>query len=205
MIKKVCLFGASGHGKVVKDVALSINIKVQAFVDDNPNSEFLHGIPIVLTQEINKYINTDFVISIGNNQIRKTVSKKINSTYTKLIHKTAIISPTVNILEGTVVMAGVKINADTNIGKHVIINTGAIIEHDCIIEDFVHVSPNTTITGGVTVGEGTQIGAGAVIIPYVSIGKWVTIGAGAVILNNIPDYATVVGNPGKITKQQENG
>ncbi|HZW78021.1 MAG TPA: acetyltransferase, partial [Flavobacteriaceae bacterium] len=41
---------------------------------------------------------------------------------------------------------------------------------------------------------------GASIIPGVNIGKWCTIGAGAVILHDVPDGATVVGNPGRKLK-----
>jgi acetyltransferase EpsM len=50
------------------------------------------------------------------------------------------------------------------------------------------------------VGEGTQVGTGASIIPGVKIGKWASIGAGAVIVEDVPDFAVVVGNPGKIIK-----
>ena len=32
----VYLFGASGHGKVVKDILNANGVKVEAFVDDNP-------------------------------------------------------------------------------------------------------------------------------------------------------------------------
>ena len=31
----VCLIGASGHGKVIKDILNANDIKVKAFVDDN--------------------------------------------------------------------------------------------------------------------------------------------------------------------------
>ncbi|MFC0184902.1 DapH/DapD/GlmU-related protein [Pseudarcicella hirudinis] len=68
------------------------------------------------------------------------------------------------------------------------------------MEDFVHISPNACICGGVSIGEGTHIGAGAIVIQGISIGRWATIGAGAVIVKNVPDYAVVVGNPGKIIK-----
>lgn len=199
-MSKICLFGASGHGKVVKDLALTINTTVEAFIDDNPKSELLHDTPVVTSQEIARYKAYKFVISIGNNNLRKGISEKLKNTFTTLIHKTAIISPSVNISEGTVVMAGTIINADTTIGKHVIINTAAVVEHECTIDDFVHISPNATITGNVSIGEGSHIGAGAIIIPNISIGKWVIIGAGTVVINDIPDYAIVVGNPGKIKK-----
>jgi acetyltransferase EpsM len=55
----------------------------------------------------------------------------------------------------------------------------------------------------VKVGEGTHIGIGSSVIQGITIGKWVTIGAGAVIIRDIPDFAVVVGNPGKIIKYNE--
>jgi len=64
----------------------------------------------------------------------------------------------------------------------------------------VHISPNASLAGDVYIGEGTHIGIGAVIIQGLKVGKWVTIGAGAVVINDIPDFAVVVGNPGKIKK-----
>ena len=67
-------------------------------------------------------------------------------------------------------------------------------------EDFVHIAPNSTLCGGIRVGEGTLIGSGATIIPNISIGKWAVVGAGSVVVSDIPDYAVVVGNPGKVIK-----
>ena len=100
------------------------------------------------------------------------------------------------ILNGTVVMAGVSINADTRIGFHCIINTNASI-------DYVYISPNAALAGNVLVKEGAHIGIGASIIQGVKIGRWSTIGAGAVIIDDIPDFAVVVGNPGKVIKFNE--
>lgn len=200
MNKDICLFGASGHGKVIKDIAESVGCKIISFIDDNPASEFIHSTPVNHTNKINRYKNCLFIISIGNNKIRKRISKKLEVNFTSLKHKTAYISKAVTIEKGTVVMPKAVINTDTSIGKHCIINTGAIIEHDCLIEDYVHISPNATITGGTKIGEGTHIGAGAVVIPNIKIGKWTTIGAGAVIIKDVPDYSVVVGNPGKIIK-----
>ena len=52
----------------------------------------------------------------------------------------------------------------------------------------------------VKIGKRSFIGANSVVKQGISIGKDVTIGAGSVIINNVPDNATVVGNPGKIIK-----
>lgn len=55
------------------------------------------------------------------------------------------------------------------------------------------------------VKEGAAIGAGAVIVCGVTIGKGAFVGAGAVVTRDVPDGATVVGNPARIlpNKQRE--
>lgn len=200
MNKEIYLFGASGHGKVVKDLAEDNNYTVKAFIDDLPKKDFINNIPVKSVDEFNNFDSYDFLISIGNNLDRKKISERISNNYVSLIHSSAQLSKTVKIGKGTVIMSGVSVNADSIIGNHVIVNTGAVIEHDCIIDDFVHISPNATVTGGVKIGEGTQVGANAVVLPNINIGTWVTIGAGAVIIEDLPDFSVVVGNPGKVIK-----
>lgn len=48
------------------------------------------------------------------------------------------------------------------------------------------------------VKEGAAIGAGAVIVCGVYIGRNALVGAGAVVTKDVPDGATVVGNPARI-------
>lgn len=200
MENRITVFGASGHGKVVIDVLKSNSMIVGFIVDDNPKCDEIAGIKIVLTND-HKFLNDEkVIIAIGNNKVRKLVSKRFDVSYEKTIHSSAVISEYSSIDEGTVVMAGVCVNFDATIGKHCIINTGSVIEHDCLINDFVHISPGVSMAGNVDIGEGTHIGIGATIIQGVKIGKWATIGAGAVVIKDIPDYAVVVGNPGKIIK-----
>ena len=51
-----------------------------------------------------------------------------------------------------------------------------------------------------SLGTGSFVGAGAVVIPGVRIGRWSVIGAGSVIISDVPDYAVVVGNPGRVIR-----
>ena len=46
-IDKVYLYGASGHAKVVKDIANLACVDVPCLVDDNPNVNTLDGLPVV--------------------------------------------------------------------------------------------------------------------------------------------------------------
>lgn len=197
---KKYLFGASGHAKVILDNLFSYDIKVEAIVDDNPSVETLLDLPVIHSKDFNFSDTNLFIIAIGNNSIRRKIVTKNNFTYYNAIHKTATVSDFAIIGEGTVVMPQVVINSDAKIGKHCILNSRSVVEHDCVLEDYVHISPNASLAGNVTVGEGSHIGIGASVIQGINIGKWATIGAGAVIINDVPDYAVVVGNPGAIIK-----
>ncbi|WP_406844502.1 acetyltransferase [Flavobacterium soyae] len=194
------LYGASGHCKVIIEILKSTNHKVGGILDDDPKDNFLMDIPVIEFSKTEILSSDNIIISIGNNEIRKKIASNINADFAIAIHSKSIISESAKIDKGSVVMAGVVINAFATIGKHSIINSGSIIEHDCEIADYCHISPNVSLAGNVTIGEGTHVGIGACIIQGIKIGKWTTIGAGSVIIDDVPDFAVVVGNPGKIIK-----
>ena len=140
------------------------------------------------------------IVAIGDNAIRKRVAEFTKHPFVNAIHSSAIISPRVKMGVGNMILHGVIIQAETEIGNHVIINTGAQVDHDCIVEDYVHIAPRVVLCGNVKVGSGTLIGAGATVIPGKTIGRWATIGAGSVVTKDIPDYAIAVGNPARVIK-----
>lgn len=197
------LYGASGHAKVIIDILLKNNVEVSRILDDNPKNMEIFNIPVEKAFLSEEDSSEKMIISIGSNEIRKSISEKYTFDYQTAIHPTAVISDFSKIGEGTVVMANAVINSSSQIGKHCIINTSAVVEHECKISDFVHISPNASLAGNVEVGEGTHIGIGACVIQGVKIGKWAIVGAGAVIIRDVPDFATVVGNPGRIIKIKE--
>lgn len=197
----IYLYGASGHAKVIIE-ALELEKKtIGGLVDDNPLINNLLGYSVF--QKLPSCFDVDrdgIIVSIGSNTVRKKVVNLLNRKFAQSMHPSANLSKSAVIGGGTVIMAGVSVNANTKIGNHVILNTNASVDHDCWIDDFVHLSPNVALAGDVFVGEGTHIGIGASVIQGVKIGKWVTIGAGTVIIKDVPDFAVVVGNPGRIIK-----
>lgn len=190
------LFGASGHGMVVAEIAEENGFEIEAVIDEDPSKKQLLDYRVIQTLPD---CRPEMLISIGNNHNRKKIAECYpNFKYISLVHKSAQISKRAVIGEGTVVMAGAVVNSETKIGKHCIINSNSVIEHECKIGDYVHVSPGAALAGNVSVGEGSQIGIGASVIQGIKIGKWCIIGAGAVIIRDVPDGVTVVGNPGRI-------
>lgn len=200
---KYLLYGGSGHAKVIIDCLALQNDEIIGIFDDDPELKELKAIPVFGPYNASCHPDSKVIISIGNNNIRKKLSKIIQHKFGTAIAPSSIISPSASIGVGSVAMQGTIIQADSQIGEHCIINSGASVDHDCKLSDFVHISPNATICGVVKIGESTHVGAGATIIQEVIVGRNVTIGAGAVIIKNVPDNAVIVGNPGRIIKYNE--
>lgn len=196
-MKKLGIFGAGGHAKVVIEIAELNNVDNIYLYEDNKSRSSLFGYSIL----DNLSTEDSCIIAVGSNKSRKYISEKLKNTFIKLFHPNANISKRASLGTGTVVMAGASINSDVKIGKHCIINTNASIDHDCILSDFVHISPNVGLAGNVSIDEGTHIGIGANVIPNIKIGKWCIIGAGAIIISDVPDYSVIVGNPGRELKK----
>jgi sugar O-acyltransferase (sialic acid O-acetyltransferase NeuD family) len=198
---KLLIIGASGHGRVVADIALKMNRWQEiAFLDDDENIQSPMLIEIIgKSNDAFSYINDyDIFVAIGNNQTRKKIQTQLEmagANIPTLIHPSAIIGEKVEVGIGTVVMAGVVINCCSSIGEGCIINTGAVIDHDNVIEDYVHISPGGRLAGTVKVGKGSWLGIGSVVSNNVNICSGCKIGAGAVVVRDITVPGTYVGVP----------
>jgi len=202
--KSIRIYGAGGHSQVIKHLMEINGYTVTSTFDDKPKNVHKGSENVTLGVRNNlesfPHEGCPVIIAVGNNNERAEISKFLKTKFEIAIHSSAIIASNSKIGTGTVVFAGAIVQPNTIIGEHVIINTAASIDHDNIIGNYAHISPKATLCGHVEVGEGSHVGVGVVVIPKVKIGKWCTIGAGAVVLKDVPDYATVVGNPAKIIK-----
>ncbi|ADC49372.1 acetyltransferase [Alkalihalophilus pseudofirmus OF4] len=203
MKNKLLIIGASGHGKVVADIARKMDRwQTIAFLDDNDDVKLPMGIAIIgKSNEAIEHINDcDIFVGIGKNATRKQIHEHLEAkgaTIPTLIHPNSVIGEQVEIASGTVIMAGVVINCCTRIGKGCIINTSASVDHDNVIEDFVHISPGAHLAGTVKVGQGTWLGIGSVVSNNVNLTSECKVGAGAVVVCDINETGTYVGIPAR--------
>ena len=196
--RKLIIIGASGHGKVVADIALLNGYNDIVFCDDNTSFTECMGFPIVGRTEDAIDMDGDKIVAIGNPQVRERLQDKINAV--TLIHPDATIGINVALGAGCVVMAGGIINPNTTIGKGVIINTSASVDHDCVIGDYAHIAVGAHVCGSVRVGKRTWIGAGATVRNNTNICDDCIIGVGAAVVDDIDNPGTYVGVPAKKIK-----
>ncbi len=123
------------------------------------------------------------------------------------------------------IMSGAKLGDNCNIGQGVFIESGVTLGNRVKVknnvalyegvtcEDDVFLGPNCVFTNVINprsfiekknefrptlIRMGATIGANATILCGHTIGQYAMIGAGTVVTKDIPDYALVVGNPGKV-------
>lgn len=124
--------------------------------------------------------------------------------------------------DDTKIGAFVEIQKKARVGKRCKISSHTFICEGVTIEDEVFVGHNvtfvndtfpraTTETGSLQtevdwkvettlVKRGASIGSGATILANVVIGEHALIGAGAVVTKDVPAYAVVAGNPGRVVR-----
>jgi len=208
---KVALLGAANPetARMIKAVETSVpNFKVIGFIDNDPEkrgTNFL-GLPVFggfncleeLVQDGVFFVN----LITGSTKVRYETSlhmAKAGCRFTNFIHPSVDLTM-VKVGTGNYIQEAVVVQADVKIGNNCSIHIGALVAHEVKIGHSVFVAHACSISGCVQIGDGTFIGTNATILPRIKIGKWAIVGAGTVITKDVPDYATVVGNPGKIIK-----
>jgi serine O-acetyltransferase len=115
------------------------------------------------------------------------------------------------ISQGARNMTGIEIHPGAKIGKCFFIDhgMGVVVGETAIIGDNVLLYQGVTLGGtGLakgkrhpTIGNNVVIGTGAKVLGNITIGDNSYIGANAVVIKDVPANATVVGVPGRVTKQ----
>lgn len=195
-MNRLVIIGASGHGKVVADIAVLCGYKDIVFLDDDESVKECAGWPVV--GKSTEAPDGEVFVAVGNARTRQKLMERYSDrAQPALIHPSAVIATDAVIGKGSVVMAGAVINPGSQVGRGVIINTSSSIDHDCNLGDYVHVAVGAHLCGSVSVGSMTWIGAGVTVSNNVNICGGCTIGAGAVVIKDIEEEGTYIGVPVK--------
>ena len=126
-----------------------------------------------------------------------------------------------HVQSGSIIGKDCSIGQNVNIGNNVIIGNSVKIQNNVSVyegvelEDYVFCGPSMVFTNiklprsefpqrgkefydKTLVKKSASIGANATIVCGVTIGEYALIGSGTVVTKDVPPYALVIGNPGKI-------
>ncbi len=199
--KPLVLLGAGGHAKVllslIKAAGLTVlGVCAPELVEQGVTS--WRGINVLGTgDDMHDFPpgRVDLVNAVGKLEIRQTlftIFKDKGYYFPILVHPHAWVDESVRLGEGTQVMAGVVIQADTCIGMNVIINTQASIDHDCVLGEHVHIGPGAMLCGGVRVHKRAFVASGSTLIVGVNVGEGAVVGAGASVVRDIKAQQVVL-------------
>lgn len=132
---------------------------------------------------------------------------------TKIWHFSHVMSNCVmgencNLGQNVVISPEVVLGNNVKIQNNVSIYTGVTCDDDvflgpsCVFTNVVNPRSAVNRRGQYArthVGKGASIGANATIVCGHDIGAFAFIGAGSVVTKNVPDFALIVGNPGRQT------
>jgi len=195
--KRIAVFGAGGHGKVVVDaIERNAGMAVACVLDDRPQpGATILGHAVAGGREAllaRRAAVDGVIVAIGDNRARRELAQWVEAqgfVLQSVVHPLAVVAPSATFGPGTLVMPGAVVNAEARIGANAIINTGAVIEHDCVVGEAVHVAPSAVLCGGACIGQGTLVGAGAVVLPGVRIGESLLVRAGTVVARDMDGEA----------------
>jgi UDP-2-acetamido-3-amino-2,3-dideoxy-glucuronate N-acetyltransferase len=118
----------------------------------------------------------------------------------------AQLGPDCNLGQNCFVANGVRLGANVKVQNNVSIYTGTEIEDDvflgpsCVLTNISNPRSQIVRQGlyeKTLIRRGASVGANATIVCGATIGRYAFIAAGAVVTGDVPDYALIIGVPGR--------
>lgn len=210
MLRSLILLGTGGSAHDALDVIEAINAdrptwQVSGFLDDSRSvGSSCLGLEVLgRLSDALRFADHWFLNVIGSDQSYSRRPEILAATglpaerFATLIHPGAAVSARARLGRGVCVNFGVSVAGGVVIGDHVCLCPGAIVGHDAVLEDYALLAPGAVVSGFVRVGRAAYVGSGAKVRQRVRLGERALVGLGAVVLRDVPDGATVVGNPAR--------
>lgn len=209
-MKKIYALGVGHNTPVFIDLAESCGFEVCGLYHYNSErtGKQDHGFNIIGSFNDlfskNDLKGMNFLLTMGDNQIRATLSEKIMSmggNVPTLIHPSAVISRFASISPiGVYIYAFTLVQANSTIGNNTVLLSHVNISHNSSIGNSCFIAGGTIIGAYTNVCDEVFIGQGAISISgkVKEIGHKAYVGARSLITKDIPPHAIVMGQPAKV-------
>ncbi len=178
-----------------KYLAKLLNRLFNSYIGNRYDVERGNNVDIGIDVNIGKYTSLGDLCKIGNSC---NIGSQCNIQRNVLIEDEVVIGHRVKIENNNSIYYGIEIENDVTIGQNVCF---------CIEENYPTISNDDLCKKDnanlqkIYIKKGCSIHSGAIIMGGITIGENATIRAGALVTTDVPDGATVSGNPATIINQ----
>lgn len=206
---KSVIIGAGTYGEVYLAYLQEAGVEIVGFIDDNPKSDNILGIPVLGGMDVLPLLKKRYGIEavycpLGNNKLRVkflSLAKELGYKTPNYIHPGVIISPNVKIGEGVYILLGTTIMPYTSIDNYTMISMGVHLAHHSKLEEGVFLSTGCNFGASIVAHKYTYCGISSTIMTGIhELGENCLIGAGAVVIKDVPENAVMAGVPAKIIR-----
>lgn len=189
--------------QALDELPASSGRRIAGFVEERSGDEArtLEGLPVFAPEDVAALARTHAAIAwVGEPSLRRRMVElagALGMPFVSMVHPQSSIRRGAQVGEGSIVGAFSVVFQYARIGRHVMVLNQATVGHHAVLEDFVTVVDGARVGGRVQIGAEAFIGQNACIREGVRIGSRAIVGAGAVVIRDVPEGATVVGNPAR--------
>ncbi|KGJ79345.1 hypothetical protein GY21_05485 [Cryobacterium roopkundense] len=204
---EILLIGASGLAReVLSLLRAQADPRQVVFIDDQPDlwGTSIDGVLIAGgLPEVAKHPTAQIVLCVGRGAGRAALVDRLTGLgvakerYARVIHRSVEIPDSCRIGTGSIVLAGVVLTADVQIGDHVVVMPHVTLTHGNRIDSFATLCAGVTLGGDVHIGSGAYLGMQAGVRERVTVGVGATIGMAAAVLGDVPPHDTWIGVPAR--------
>jgi sugar O-acyltransferase (sialic acid O-acetyltransferase NeuD family) len=203
------IYGSGGLGREIYEIGTRRNLVSSLwnqiiFIDDFKDEGGFFGTKRIQFDKLKTHKEEyECVIAVGEPSERQKLFHKLTNEdikLTNLIDPTAIVSTTAKISNGVIICENSTIHTGVELGYNTLIQPFCDIGHDIKVGNHTVLSPFCAPGGGTVFGERVFVGMQSSIMESLTIGDDVIVGMGSVVFRDIPAGNTVVGNPARITR-----
>ncbi|AZY50419.1 acetyltransferase [Bordetella avium] len=204
MTIRLCLLGAGGYGREVLDCLLNDSrFEVAGFVDDSPafRGNEVAGVPVLGgVDDVPLLPDVLFLASVGSPALRRKMTQSLLARGANFARVLCGYIGSRSQIGASLIHPGAVLSVDCQVADYVSISFGAVLGHDTVVGDYTHIGWGAFIAGNCHIGEGVLIEPSVCIARGLHIGSGAHIGLGSVVLRDVPEGATVLGNPGRVVR-----
>jgi len=207
-VSRILVVGAGGFGREVLQWARAAwpdrVARIAGFLSDDPSRLADHDSGLTIVASPEGFVpepGDALLLAIGIPAVRRRVAEALQlrgAKFLTLIHPTAIVAPTAEIGEGSILCPYSIVSDSARVGRCALLNYHASLGHDASVGEYAVLSPYATLGGNAQIAEDVFLGMHASVGPSRRIGARSKVSANSCALADAPTDSIIYGVPGRV-------